>query len=74
MAGTEKLSEQDTGDTSVPCRTIVVPFDRYEIVIRLGPGNEFMGIAEVKVSKDFLTFQQKTQSHGYHDVEDLYEE
>lgn len=61
---------------SVPVRedTIFVRFDRYEVGIRVGPGNEFRGITEVRVSKDFLSDQQRTQTQGYHDVSDLYAE
>jgi hypothetical protein len=58
-------------------KTVDVKFDRYVIKIRLSPSNEFMGIEEISVDKDFLSNQQKLVSMattGYHDVEQYYQE
>ena len=49
------------------------PFGKYEISIRLSPSNEFMGIEEIKVNKDFLSFKQKITISGFHDIEQFYE-
>jgi hypothetical protein len=64
----------NTGDIDVPSTTVMVPFDRYEIVLELGPHREFLKIIEVRISKDFRSVQQKVESTGYHDVSELYEE
>ena len=68
------FSGQNTGDNGLSTTTVTVPFDRYEIVLELGPHGEFLRIVEVRVSKDFRSVQQKVESGGYHDVSDLYGE
>lgn len=73
MAPPDALSEQDTGCTIPPSRTLTVKFDRFTIRVRLTADGRFLDIVEVAVSKDFRSSQQKRASHGYHDVSDLYE-
>ena len=67
---------QRTGshDITKDYRTIVYPFGKYEITIKLSPNNEFMGILEVKVNKDFLSYKHKMVSKGFHDVDEFYKE
>ena len=62
-----------TGYTGEPCRAMKVPYDRFEVTIQLGPNDEFLGILNVSVKKDFLTTEQRVNSIGYLDVADLYE-
>ncbi|GAI43482.1 unnamed protein product, partial [marine sediment metagenome] len=50
------------------------PFDKYLITIKLSPSNEFIGIVEIKVNKDFLSYKQKLPPKGFHDVEEFYKE
>lgn len=73
MAPPDALSEQDTGYTIPPWRTLTVNFDRFTIEVRLTADGRFLEIVGVAVSKDFRSSQQKRASHGYHDVSDLYE-
>lgn len=73
MTTRDRLPGQNTGDNGVSSTILAVPFDRYEIVLELGPHREFLGIVEVRVSKDFRSVQQKVESVNYHDVSDLYE-
>ncbi len=73
MTTRDTFSGQSTGDTDVPSSIRTVPFDRYEIVLRLGPHGEFLEIVEVRIKKDFRSVQQKLESADYHDVSDLYE-
>ena len=68
-----ELIQQDTGSSLMPHKVITLPFDQFEIKVKVGPANEFLGIIGVGVKKDFLTVQQKSKSRGYHDVTDLYE-
>jgi hypothetical protein len=55
-------------------KIITFPFGKYEIKVKLTLSNEFLGIIEVGVSKDFISVEQKMNLKGYHDVEKLYEE
>lgn len=73
MTTPDMFSGQNTGDNGLSSTMITVPFDRYEVVLRLGPHREFLEIVEVRVSKDFRSVQQKVESVDYHDVSDLYE-
>jgi hypothetical protein len=70
------FEEQKTGSHYVPTpyKTIVYPFDKYEITVKLSQNNEFLGIVEIKVNKDFLSFKEKTTPKGYHDVDEFYKE
>jgi len=73
MTTRDTFSGQNTGDNGPSSIVITVPFDRYEIVLELGPRREFLGIVEVRIGKDFRSVQQKVESTDYHDVSDLYE-
>jgi hypothetical protein len=55
-------------------KIILYPFDKYQIKIKLTPFNEFIGIIEVKVNKEFLSYKQKITSQGFHDVDEFYRE
>jgi len=71
----ENLKNEGTGrEESEEYIEKVYPFDKYEITVRLSPTNEFIGIVEVKVNKDFLSYKQKSTSKGSHDVEKYYRE
>lgn len=71
----ENLKNEGTGrEVSEEYKERVYPFDKYEIKVRLSPTNEFIGIVEVKVNKDFLSYKQKSTSKGFHDVEEYYRE
>lgn len=75
----EELKKQGTGshDLLADSRIVDVPFDKYIIKIRLSSTNEFLGIEEVKVNKEFLSYSQQLtalSSQGYHDVEEYYQE
>lgn len=51
-----------------------IQFGKYEIKVILTPYNEFIGIAEIALNKDFLSYEQKIAIKGFHDVDDLYPE
>jgi hypothetical protein len=36
--------------------------------------NEFIGITEIKINKNFLSFKEKQALKGYHDVDEFYKE
>ena len=65
---------QGTGGYDLPddYKIIIYPFDKYEIKIKLTPSNEFIGIIEIKVNKEFLSHKQKITSKGFHDVDEFY--
>lgn len=54
-------------------QTILYPFGPYEVLIRISNTGEFVEIVEIRLNKDFRNFQQKIESRGYHDVNDIYE-
>jgi hypothetical protein len=74
MTDPEDLLRQATGEQATDDHDVTVPFDRYEITIRLGPRDEFKGILSVGVRTSFLSHKQKLKSRGQHDVADLYED
>ena len=55
-------------------KVILYPFGPYEVLIKLLNSGEFVEILEIRINKDFRDFKQKTQSRGYHDVSDIYEQ
>ncbi|MDD4980789.1 MAG: hypothetical protein PHC54_05960 [Candidatus Omnitrophica bacterium] len=65
-----------TGDSNLTqeSRTIVYPFERFNITVKVSPSNEFVGITEVEINKDFMSYKQKNAQQGYHDVEQFYKE
>ena len=71
------IREEGTGSHEVARFQIIsVPFDRYIVVMRVSPTNEFLSIESISVNKDFLSYQEKLAtlaSKGYHDVEEEYE-
>ena len=72
----DKFKKQGTGghDESDDYKTIIYPFDKYQIEVKVTPSNEFIGIIEVKINKDFLSYKQKMALKGYHDVDEFYRE
>lgn len=50
------------------------PFDKYIIKVKLTPKNEFIGIVEIKVNKDFLSYEQNRTPKGFHDIDEFYKE
>ncbi len=72
----DNLKKQGTGshERVDDYKIILYPFDKYQIKIKLTPSNEFIGIVEVKVNKEFLSHKQKITSQGFLDVEEFYRE
>ncbi|MDY0129150.1 MAG: hypothetical protein RBR63_03040 [Methanosarcina vacuolata] len=63
-----------TGEHLERYKTIMFPFDRYEINVQLGSNNEFIGVVGVKLNKDFVDYEKKRMPLGYHDVDEFYKE
>ena len=72
MAGIHSVSDL-TGGTAIPAHDVLVRFDRYEITVRLGPSNEFLGIMQVAVQKDFLSQAQRISADDTLNASDLYD-
>lgn len=66
----------DTGAGTVPQKHRVksYPFKKYVIKVILGEKDEFLGIEEVQVNKDFMSYQQRINASGHHDVDEFYGE
>lgn len=72
----EKIKNQGTGGSSFleDFKVIVYPFGKYEVKIRLTPNNEFIGIEEIKINKDFLSYEDKLSISKIIDVNEFYKE
>jgi hypothetical protein len=78
----EKYSSEElieTGSTgeqekSKETYTIIYPFGKYEVTIRLSSSNEFLGVEEVKINKSFIDYQRLATTGDFHDVEEFYKD
>lgn len=63
LAGVQRRGELHTQATGTRIqdnsKTISYRFDRYIVKVRLGPTNEFLGIVEISLNKDFLSQEQR---------------
>lgn len=55
-------------------KIIEYPFGNYTIKVKVAPTNEFLGIIEIEVDKDFLNLKQRISSKGYLDVDEFYKD
>ena len=71
---TDTDEDQPTGTKAATqgYKTVVYPFDRYEITVKLTIDNKFVGIEQVALNRDFLSHKQKVSSVGSHEVEEYY--
>ncbi len=72
----EYFGEEVTGseENIKKVKEIRVPFDKYIIKVGLSPTNEFLGITEIEISKDFRSEREKMKSKPFYDVDKYYEE
>lgn len=49
---------------------IKYPFDRYIITIELSPNNEFIGITQITLNKDFRSYLEKIKTEKILNIED----
>lgn len=52
-------------------RFIKYPFDRYTVTIELSPNNEFIGITEIALNKDFRSYLEKIKTEKVHNIEEF---
>ena len=50
------------------------PFDRYIVTVELSPNNEFLGITEIQLNKDFRDYKAKKHSQISLNIEEFYSE
>jgi len=55
-------------------RTVIYPFDKYEIEVELSLDGKFLGISGLKFNKSFLTQLQKQSSFNLLNVDKYYRE
>ena len=74
--GYDSFTKQATGSLNKgeEYKIISYTFDMYEIKVKVSPRNEFLGIVEVEVNKDFLSYKQKLSRQSYLDVSKYYRE
>lgn len=63
-----------TGEHREHYKTIIYPFDRYEIDVQLGSNDEFIGVVGVKLNKEFIAYEKKRTPLGYHDIDEFYKD
>ena len=70
-----ELTSGGTGsaDETTELKTIIYPFDKYEVTIVLNSKNEFVEIAEIKINKDFLSYKQRGRLRSLPDEGEFYE-
>ena len=70
----EEKEEESTGmiDELEEVHYIKYPFDRYIIKVAVSSNNEFIGIKEVEINKDFRNYKQKRRSKLSPKIEDFY--
>lgn len=70
------LKRQGTGshDSLEETKTVVYTFGRYRIKVQLTTSNEFLGIEEIEIDKDFVANKKRAVPAGFHDVEEFYPE
>lgn len=67
-----KSTEEFTGCIEDKSHMIIeYPFERYVVSIELTPNNEFVGITEIALSKDFRSLQEKIRTDKIFDIEKL---
>lgn len=72
---TEDYTTSATGESDKEEFTsIIYPFDRFEIKVKLTKSGKFVEITSVKINKDFLSHAQRLNNSDVHDVEDYYKE
>lgn len=52
-------------------KIIKYPFERYSVSIELTPKNEFVGITEITLNKDFRSLQEKLRTDKFFNIEEL---
>ena len=64
----ENLRKEGTGahteETRTNTKVIGYPFGRYNIKVQLSESNEFLGIKEIELMRNFLTSKQETSFVG----------
>jgi hypothetical protein len=55
-------------------KLVAVPYENFEIVVCLAEDNRFLGVAELRVKKDFLSPEQRIANTGVFDVDEFYRE
>jgi hypothetical protein len=62
-----------TAAASAPTREVRCEVGKYVVKVQLTPQNEFLGVVEVSIRKDFRTQEQRIRATAYHDASESYE-
>jgi hypothetical protein len=55
-------------------REVVYPFGEFEITVKLGNDNQFVSISEVKIKKEFYSYQSLSSKKSLSNVDEFYKE
>lgn len=61
-------------ETEYDIKFVTRKIGQYEIVIMLSGEDKFIDIYEIRIKKDFRTFEQKMKSLSFHDIEEYYKD
>jgi hypothetical protein len=67
----ENENQDVTGNNKPEYKTVIIPFNKYEVKVKLTLDNAFVGIEEISINESFIKFQQEAPK-GYHDVDEFY--
>lgn len=62
----------DSGSTIEETRVVEISFDPYIVKVRLGDNNQFLGISEIQLNKNFFDNKLKYLIKEGKDIEEFY--
>lgn len=75
MADSPNILNEATGSgISSDSKIVIYPIEKYEIMIKLSPTNEFLGVEGISVNKDFFSYKKQIGVFGNLDVDQFYKE
>lgn len=67
----EKMRNVGTGSDSSEYKTLVYPFEMFEIVVKLTLDGKFVGIEEIRINKDFRSYKTQSPQRIFAEVDEL---
>lgn len=66
-----KNKDAGTGSAStIEYVTLIYPFEKYEILVKLTVDGRFVGIEEVRINKDFRSYKQSTPQKIFSQIDE----
>jgi hypothetical protein len=58
----------------VESKTIDYPFHQFIVKIQINESNQFLGITEISINKEFINYKLSSMHKEYHDVDEFYKD